>query len=723
MTEWLALVIIIVGCFLPGLFLATYFVPDSKAFPGGRLAYYFAAFAVGVLIIGWLAFGLAQLGWFSLQLLGLLWLISVILLFWLSRHTAVNSTAEQTDQRASSYSRLIEPAILLVWLLAASWLFFRPHQFIIGGADAGVYVNLAANIAENGRILIDDPILDELDPALYPALLRQLPPTENASVIASYYALPGFYVTDEQVGEITPQFFHLHPVWQAIGYSLGGVQAALLMTGVWALGGTLAIFFIVRQIVGREAAILALIALTLNALQVWFARYPTTELLTQFLLWLGLWALILWLQSIQTKQPTPNKLIPFLGLLAGLALGQLFLVRIDMYFLLIVPGALWLWLRQNGRWQSVYNWFFLPLTLVTIHSIIHALWQSRPYAYNLFAYGLNLVERNWLIPLMAALVIIIVLVFFGRFANQLEKLTKYRQSFIIMAIVGVILLALYGWFLRPYLGEPTIRSDWFGGGQLPRTDHENLLRLGWYLSPFGIGLTVAGLCLMIWRINRQTAVILTIGLLFSLLYLWRIQANPHQIYASRRYVPVTLPFAIFAGAYLIDSIARLNYGSLKQRYWQIIAAVLALFWLASTGLSARGFISQVDYQGIIPQIATLSDQLDPNSILVFNDAAAVTNGDMIGTPLQYLYGHSVYSLRDPAALDSAAFQTAVARWQQADYSVYWVGDLEPLTLLTEDPFTITIETQHLEGVYDRKPVNIVRPSWALSFSKINQIGG
>jgi hypothetical protein len=155
----------------------------------------------------------------------------------------------------------------------------------------------------------------------------------------------------------------------------------------------------------------------------------------------------------------------------------------------------------------------------------------------------------------------------------------------------------------------------------------------------------------------------------------------------------------------------------------MLAAALALVWLAATGLSARGFINQIDYQGLIPQVAALNEQLDPNSILVFNDAAAVTNGDFIGTPLQYIYGHSVYSLRDSAALDIEAFQTAVAGWQQAGHTVYWIGDLEPAAMTAEQRFTVTIETQHLEGVYDRKPVNIVRPRWVLEISKLGEVGG
>ena len=724
MAEWPALVVIVAGCFLPGWFLVRCFGLDGEGLPGGRLVCYFAAFTAGVLLVGWTAFVLAEVGWFSIQLLGVLWLFAAVALFLSSRRLlqvqiTSGRMARDLPNHATAFSaRWIEAAVLGIWLVAAGWLFFRPHEFIIGGADAGVYINLAASIAESGRILINDPILADLDAALYPALLRELPPTENASVVAPYYALPGFYVTGVETGEITPQFFHLHPVWQAVGYSLGGVRAALLMSGLWALGGVLALYFVVRQLAGRAAAVLALAVLSINALQVWFARYPTTEMLTQFLLWAGLYALVLWLQAIKSEKPGSSQLVAFWGLLAGMALGQLFLVRIDMYFLLAVPGVLGLWLWSDGRWRRVYNWFFLPLAFLTLHSIIHAAWQSAPYAYNLFAYGLNLIQRNWLIPAAAVLLGIGVLMFFGRFAHLLERLTPYRRPIAAAFIIGVVLLVLYGWFLRPALGETTIRPDWFGGGNWPRTDHENLVRLGWYLSPVGIGLAVAGICLMIWRIDRQTAVILAVGLIFSLLYLWRIQANPHQIYASRRYVPVTLPFAVFAGAYLIGWLAR--WKRLKRPYSLLPAIGLALLWLAATGLSARGFISQVDYRGLIPQVAALNEQLDPNSILVFNDAAAVTTGDIIGTPLQYLYGHSVYSLRDAAAFDEEGFLTAVTGWQEAGHTVYWVGSLEPVDISAERTFTLAIETQHLEGVYDRKPVNIVRPRWVL---EISEIGG
>jgi 4-amino-4-deoxy-L-arabinose transferase-like glycosyltransferase len=686
---------------------------------------------------------LAELGWFSIARLGLLWLLLTLdLLYFCPKNPVsflwINSHLEPGNRVFSMVSNIVSRLrtrkifflpmnekdflstfLLLLWVPAALWLFFRPHEFIIGGADAGVYVNLAASIAESGRIVINDTILADLDPALYPALLRALPPTDNASIIAPYYVLPGFYIIGEPAGQITPQFFHLHPVWQAVAYELGGVRAALMLTGLWASAGSLAVYLLVRHLSGQAAALLALLILSLNALQVWFARYPTTEMLTQFLLWTALWALLLWLRALTTGQQRQE--VALFGLLAGLAMGQLFLVRIDMYFLLAVPGLLWLGLWRSGRPLSITNWFFLPLGLLTSHSLIHAAWQSRPYSYNLFAYGLNLLKRNWLLPLVAILILAGVLLLFGRYAHHLSRLARYRRPLLLAAVTGIILLAVYGWFLRPSLGQAAVRADWFGGGQWPPTDHEHLLRLGWYLSPIGLCIAILGTCLMIWRMDRQTAVLLAVGLTFSLLYLWRIQANPHQIYASRRYVPVTLPFAIVAGAYFLNTVAHYFKSLSKKQVWPAaVVTVLALLWLAGTGWAARGFISQVDYRGIITQVEELNEQLDPNSILIFNDTAAVTKGDIIGTPLQFLHGHTVYSLRDPLALNQEIFRTAVAGWQAAGHTVYWVGPPGPIDSLTGPPFTVTIQSQHLEGTYDHKPVNIVRPQWLLEISKVSE---
>jgi hypothetical protein len=237
------------------------------------------------------------------------------------------------------------------------------------------------------------------------------------------------------------------------------------------------------------------------------------------------------------------------------------------------------------------------------------------------------------------------------------------------------------------------------------------------LSPLGIALAAAGICLMLWQINARTALILGIGLFFSLLYLWRIQANPHQIYTMRRYVPAVLPFFILATAYLFGWMLR------QHRRWIGYSGIaLAVLWIAGLAWSARGFVSQIDYDGIIAQMDDLNSQLEPDSVLLFIDQNPITLGDIVGNPLQYLYGHSVYSLRDVAEVDIDLLRSVVERWEESGRTVYWVGDTTLIVengLSIQDSFVYTLSTPQLEASYEHKPTQILDIIWKLDISQLN----
>ncbi len=717
MAKWAAILLLLGTNFILGRLFLAHILRRKRRFDGDHLSLGFASLSLGFLLTGWLALVLAEIGWFSIGLLAGIWLAMVVvlliaLLWRRANQPLANGIEFQRNNRSliKGLPHWIEYALLAIWLIVASWLFFRPHEYVLGAADAGVYVNLAANISRTGSIVINDPALAELAPELYPTFLRPLPETDFGSAAASYYILPGFYVTDAPVGRVIPQFYPLHPVWQAVAFDIGGVQASLLMTGLWALLSGMAIYLIVRRITSWEVGILALAALTINALQVWFARYPTTEALTQYLLWTAVWSMIVWIQDGQPRAVW--------GLLAGLALGEVFLVRIDTYFLMAIPVTLWFWRRWSGRWQSADWLFFASVGILFTHSLTHALLQSEPYFINIFGYGLQLMRRNWLIPVgivMASLLVLVVLVRYGR---DLQRLNSFRRPLLIAAVGVIVLLAAYGWLVRPNLGGPDVASaDWYSGSEIPRTlDRENLIRLGWYLSPLGILLSIVGVCLMIWKVNRGTAIILATGLVFTFIYLWRIQANPHQIYAMRRYVPTVMPFAIVASAYLFDWLFK------RKLTWIKIGSVgLAFLWIASLGWSARGFVSQVDHRGLIAQLDNLNETFEPNSILIFDDQAAITVGDIAGTPLHFIYGHDIFSLRDLASLDEQALLASIESWKDQGRTVYWIGQ-QPTTvsldLATSNPLTLTIKSQHLEGTYERKPVRIIESEWQLEITPL-----
>ncbi|MEZ4558882.1 MAG: hypothetical protein R2854_21020 [Caldilineaceae bacterium] len=207
----------------------------------------FAGVALAFCVVGLLAMPLVEFGVFSLwALTGLLAITSGAAWRWAWR---------QRRRRDASWALSVAPtprrewAVLAGVLLLSALLFARPHETILGGADAGVYVSVGVNMAKTGSLLIHEPLLATLDPA-NAALMRELPPWEQVR----FLRFPGFYVDEGRPDEVIPQFYTLHPLWIGVAYSLGGLRAALLMTPLWGVLGVWAVYMVGRRLLGAGAA-------------------------------------------------------------------------------------------------------------------------------------------------------------------------------------------------------------------------------------------------------------------------------------------------------------------------------------------------------------------------------------------------------------------------------------------------------------------------------------
>jgi len=188
-------------------------------------------------------------------------------------------------------------------------------------------------------------------------------------------------------------------------------------------------------------------------------------------------------------------------------------------------------------------------------------------------------------------------------------------------------------------------------------------------------------------------------------------------------VPVVVPFFTLAGAYLIDWLWRH-----LRRNVRWVSGGLALAWLVALLLSARGFVSQVDNRGIIAQMDALNAQLRPHSVLIFGDPAPVGSGDFIGTPLHFLYGQDVFTLRDLQALDRERLDQTLDRWQAEKRAIYWITGTSPeqwplASWQLCDIIRYKIETVALEGTYDRRPAALISSSWSGEIATIQRICG
>ncbi|MBP9501136.1 MAG: hypothetical protein KBF17_03140 [Candidatus Promineofilum sp.] len=716
MADWPGLLLLAALIVLSGALLVLNFLPRRARW---SLPTAFAALALGVIATGWLGLILAEFGWFGRwQLAAALGVLSIALFIRLrlSGKLAGPDDALPDEPRWASW----EWVMLAVWLVAAVWLFFRPHEYVYGGTDAGVYVSLGAEISRHGGFRLVDETFAALPPELQAAVVRPLPNTPGTTS----YLFPGFYVTDAAAGRLTPQFYPLHPVLQAAvfgaaGGGASGVRAELLLVGLWMLLGTLAVYLTAREAGGPVVGALALAGLSLMGLQVWFGRYPTSESLTQFMLWTGLWGVARWLGG-----RGPSALWAFV---AGCAFGAVFLVRIDSLVMLPVFSIFLVW-RWIGGWQRADSWFALPFVALVVHSLLHGHFLSAPYFYETVGYGVFLLQRAWPVLLVAILVATAVLWWLARNRDRLHAPEKLRRPFLAALVFSLLAYAVYGWFIRPGLATTTMRPDVFSGGEIPVTNHENWLRLGWYLSPVGVWLGVLGGCLLVWRIERRTALLVAFGWLFSIVYLWNISANPHHVYVMRRYVPVVVPFFILGGACLLacrgfsreswstrpgDILPRLPYPAAPA-----ILAVFAAVWLAGLGWHARGLISQVDNPGLVEQIDNLAGQMPPEAVLLFNDPAPVGQGDIWGTPLKFIFGHDAFTLRQPPEAIAPSLVETIKTWQNSGRTVIWVGDTGWLDEASIPYHTelVTMNREHLENSYFYRPQAIILDTTVLTVS-------
>jgi len=598
-------------------------------------------------------------------------------------------------------------------------LYFRPHEFILGGADAGVYVNTGVNLARTGALFIRDPEVAQIERDVWPSLFRAQP----AGSPVGFVRFPGYYLSDDQPGLVIPQFFALQSVWIALAALAGGVKAGLYMTPVWGVLGVLGLYYAGRALFGRPVGALGAFLLAITPTQVWFARYPTAEVLTQALMWGGFYAWAVF--TARDEAPRP------LGLVAGLALGSAFLARIDVPYLVLLPAGWLVYRLATHQAQRRDLWFLLPFTALAIHGAVHALVFSRPYTLSTYG-GVSFLAREAAPLILAAGIIGVVGLaairnhsFHGDTAPIHALVEQFRYPVRMGLVAGLIGLAVYGYIIRPRLGAIQWVPYLYGATEVPLSDHENMVRLGWYLTPLGIWLGVAGMALIAWREPwRRIWFPLGLALMATVLYLYRLLNNPHHIYAMRRYVPLVIPLFTLAGVYALvwlwhspaedgrRRIEAVRHSSLVLRRLLPLALGLALvLWL---GYQDRAVLPQVDYAGLVGQVSDLAAGVSPGSVVVFDDPAPVGSGALIGTPLQYLFGLSVFDLQ--VGWSRAGLAAAVRLGLGQGRPVYLLARpggaaaqaLADAGLRVELQRRATIDVPYLEWSYDHFPTAINR---------------
>src|SRR5690606_8256022 len=211
--------------------------------------------------------------------------------------------------------------------------------------------------------------------------------------------------------------------------------------------------------------------LAIHLVQLWHARIPNSEILTQPLLLAGL------LACARAHVDGDRFFAPAAGLLLGLLLFS----RIDGVLVLAFAGAgLGAWWLTGGR---VRPDFVLPLVALGVAAGIYAVQFLTPYLNT----PRRWLEANWM-PVAAVGAVAAAAWMAGlrlpRRAAGRCSCERRVPAAVAAALVG---LGLYAWFFRP------------PGGRLADYDAYSLRMFAWYVPPAAIAAAVAGFVLLVVR--------------------------------------------------------------------------------------------------------------------------------------------------------------------------------------------------------------------------------
>lgn len=705
----------------------------------------FTAVFISFLITGLAGFVLAEIGLFRVWVL-----IAIVVAFSLFVALVLGQTAprlrpllkllhlppaypqRQTDRRYAMIGR----ALLLGLVILAAALFARPAEMLRGALDSGVYVNSGVALGRTGSIFQRDLLMRQLndDVGEGKQLLQEFNPDRYT---LTRLKLTGFYVYDKQAALVLPQHYSLYPLWIGLLYDLFGIWGALYATPLLALLAVLAVYYFARRVITQEAALLALILLVLCPVTIWFARYPVSEVITGLLAFgaFSAFARMTNYESGVADDESPESARTFWGslwgVIAGVALGQIALARPDFFaYLLPVPFYLLYW-RLTRRWRRPHSWFAASLGIMLALFTLHFTFFTFGYTMDLYYNVIQGVRRNAGLLLLALYVGVMSLVALDRLYPRLRPFwirleaaqLRYRWLWVGATAAVVGLYALYHYAYGPW--QPNVRFDKAGnpiaqavvttwesyiGAPVDQGSRYNLLRIGWYLSPVGVVLGVAGLLRLIWsRLNAATGLFFGSLIVLSYVFIQETYTEAHYIYSMRRYITVILPAVLLGYAWFCQLIwSRLR----PRRLGTVIAALpalgLALFFI----YTSRVIIPHVEEGGAVAQLSSLASNFQPagKSVVLFSNDRDEPN--LVATPLQYIYGIESFVVNRPyPQVNNSVLEGVVTRWLKQGYKVYVMmgangGKLRFADLKLQPVGSWEYSVPELEQLYYQKPSNI-----------------
>lgn len=456
-------------------------------------------------------------------------------------------------RRSRVVVQVTELLALAALAAVAAVMFFPGFPYAVGDKDPGVYVAHGFAIERSGSYALDDE-----------TLRASLPVTD----VTPGARFPGIWVDDRDARRIVPQFYHLLPAGFATAKGLLGSVGVFSLNGVAGLLSVLGLALSVRRVFGLSVGFLAGALLATNTMQVWHARYPTTEVLMQLF---AVSALLGALISLQTGRRFP-------ALASGGFVGLTFLVRPDGLLLVLLSFAAGCVALALSRFDTRWRWFAVGLAFVSLHAFIQAYGIAEKYSIANALPPLSLIVLLVAVGLIVAAILRLLL---RRrrtaLARVLRTLGSLRlQRLLGMATAGVAGVTILLAFLRSELFGEAYGS--FNGVPVRTYDEANMQRLAWFFTIPGIVAMWLGFVVVsLQRWKASTWLLVLPGTLLLPVYVFEARVSPRLMWWSRRFVPICILAIVVLIAVAIGWALRAG----RHRALRTAGVAVAVFLLAA----------------------------------------------------------------------------------------------------------------------------------------------
>jgi hypothetical protein len=433
---------------------------------------------------------------------------------------AVGGIALVVDGRPRVRFDPVELAVVAA-LTAAGLVFFLPgFNYVWDDKDPGVYVAHGYAIARDGDVWIDDEVVAR----------GVSPETDLAG------RFPGLWFEADHPDQVTSQFYHQYSALLATAHDVAGSSGLFNVNPLVAVVSVGLIVLAVRRAASTLVAVVTGVLLITSVMQVWQARYPSTEILAQALLAGALLAAVL---AIERRSVGA-------GLVAGLLAGTGFLARPDGFLYVLFAAAAVALALATGRFDR-RSWAVLGGLAVTVP---YALWNAyvarELYSASNDVPGAAVIGGSVAALLVAGLVgrLLVLAV-----ARQWPAYDLARHDLPprlrtgIGAVVGVaaatVLVLLF--FREEIFGRSyqyLLFSD-----QVERSfDELNMKWLSYFVSVRGLVVMAAGIfVLMLGRWRAALFALVVPGAVLLPLYLYDAKVSMRLMWWVRRFIPAVVP--------------------------------------------------------------------------------------------------------------------------------------------------------------------------------------